>query len=76
MNFDQKMDIMLNVATELKDKYEHLNDDTFSFELSLFRLMSCALMAQGWQLDDLSDHLAEEWEWCKEFEAEYRMSLN
>ena len=76
MNFDQKMDHMLGVAQDLKHQLEHLNDEEFSFELSLFRFMACALMAQGWELEELTDHLNQEWEWCQEFEADYRMSLN
>ena len=75
-SFDAKMDATINALLETIHALEDLNDDDFSVSLAAFRFVAGIAMAEGWDHQDLVEHLEEEWKLTQEMAADYRKSLN
>lgn len=76
MNFEQKMDRVVETIFQTMNELDLLDDEDFSVSLAAFRIVASMAMSEGWELDDLKQHLDEEWQLSQELAEDYRKTLN
>lgn len=76
MNFEQKMDRVVETIFQTMNELDLLDDEDFSVSLAAFRIVASMAMSEGWELDDLKQHLEEEWQLSQELAEDYRKTLN
>ena len=76
MNFEQKMDRVVETIFQTMNELDLLDDEDFSVSLAAFRIVASMTMSEGWELDDLKQHLDEEWQLSQELAEDYRKTLN
>ena len=76
MNFEQKMDQVVETIFQTMNELDLLDDEDFSVSLAAFRIVASMAMSEGWELDDLKQHLDEEWQLSQELAEDYRKTLN
>ena len=76
MNFEQKMDRVVETLFQTMNELDLLDDEDFSVSLAAFRIVASMAMSEGWELDDLKQHLDEEWQLSQELAEDYRKTLN
>ena len=76
MKFEQKMDRVVETMLQTMNELDLLDDENFSVSLAAFRIVASLAMTEGWALDDLKEHLDEEWQLSQEIAEDYRKTLN
>lgn len=76
MNFEQKMDTVVESMLGNLNGLEYLNDEDFNVSLAAFRLLVSILITEGWDVDELEDHINDEWNITQDIQDHYRKSLN
>ena len=76
MNFEQKRDRVVETIFQTMNELDLLDDEDFSVSLAAFRIVASMAMSEGWELDDLKQHLEEEWQLSQELAEDYRKTLN
>lgn len=75
-SLDKKMFITVDALGQLMEKLCDLNDEDFSTTLTAFRFTAAVALQDGWSIEQLQEHLDDEWSICQQEDIDYRNSLN